>query len=157
MGVLHQLNYLGQHGVLANFGGAELEGPKFVDRRAEHQLSGFLVHRHTFAGQHGLVHGGDTLSHFAVNRYLLARPHRDYVSHLHGFHRHVDFLSVPNHTGGVGAQTDQPPDSFRSTASGAGFQVASQKNQGDDDCGRVEVDVPSDAALGQKLGGQRAK
>ena len=94
LGILYQLDDLGQGGILAHPGGLELESAGLVKGAADNLIAGLLFYRHALAGNHGLVDRRITFRDFAVHRDSLARTHYQNIVDLHLFGRNFQFLAV---------------------------------------------------------------
>ncbi len=90
LGLLHHLNYLGQHGVTTYLLGPELEATLLVDGTRKDFPAFAFFDGNGFAADHALVHEGAAAADRAVHGNPLAGPHQDYGSNLHL--RNGDFL-----------------------------------------------------------------
>ena len=142
LGLLHQPDDLGQHGVGADLGGAYPQRAGAVDGRPDHGVPGPFGDRHRLAGDHRLVHGGRAGQHHRVDRYLLAGAHDHLVADGHVLHRYLDLGAVAQHPGGARLQAEQRPDRLPGARLGPCLQQPAEQDQGQDDPDGLEVDLP---------------
>ncbi len=150
LGVLHQLDDLGQGGILTHFGRPEAERARLVDRRPDDLVSRLFGHWQTLSSDHTLVHRAATLSDHAIHRHLFAGPHDHYVAHQHLFHGDVHLLAIPYHSRRLGLQAHQLLDGLVGLAFGARLQHLAQQDEGDDDGRGVKVHLAQ--VLGEQSG-----
>src|SRR5262249_50240865 len=91
LGLLDKPHDLRERRVLADLRGFEDEAARLVQRGADDLLSGSLLDRQAFAGQHALVERRAALFDDTVYRHLLARADAYVIADLDRFDRNVLF------------------------------------------------------------------
>ncbi len=109
LGLLHELDDLGERRVGADLGRAVFEAAAPVDRRTDHRIAGLFRHRHGLAGQHGFVDLRLALEDFTVDRNLVAGPDHNHVVLEHVRGGNLDFVPVALHIGHRRRQVHQRP------------------------------------------------
>ena len=103
-------------------------------------VAGGFLHRHTLAGEGGLIHLGSAADYLAVHGDLLTGPHRQPVAHGHLLNGNLsDVAGVIQQVRRRWSQVHQPADGVGRAREGAGLQPSPQQHQRDDNGGHVEV------------------
>jgi DNA-binding FrmR family transcriptional regulator len=153
LGLLHELDDLGEHRVRTDLGGAEPEGTGLVDRGADDRLARSLRRRDGFAGDHGLVDRGSSVHDLPVDGDLLPRADRQDVADLHVLHGDLLLLATLYDARGLGLQADQLADRLAGAGLGAGLEQTAEQDQGEDHPHGFEVDLAK--VLGKQARGDR--
>ena len=157
LGLLDQLDDLGQGGVLADPDGPEAEAAPLVDRRPDDGVAGPLVDGQALAGDHGLVDGGPALDDDAVDRDGLAGPDDEDVADAHVFDRHLALAVGPDDAGRAGPQAHEAADGVGRPALGPGFEHPAEEDEDDDDRRGVEIDLGLDPGPAEEPGQDRRR
>ena len=103
LGLLHQADDLGQGGVVAHLGGAELKGAGGVEGGGIDGVARLLHHRHALPGEGGFIHPGAAGHHHAIHRHPGAGAQQQGVAHLNLLDGDFLFFPVHQQDGGLGA------------------------------------------------------
>ena len=139
LGVLHQLDDLGQGGVLPHPVGPHPQKASLVDGSPGHLIPRDLIHRHAFPGEHAFIHRRFPGEHHSVGGDLAPRLHQQHIPHLHLRQGDLFFLAIPLHQGGLGGKGHQSLDGFPGAPLGAVLHGLPQQHQGDDHGGAFKV------------------
>ena len=118
-GVFHQVQNLGDGGLLAAAGDLHPQKARLVDAAADDDVAGHHVPGHGFSGEGGGVQGGSALQHLSVQGDPLAGLDDDHVPHRHVLRVHLLNGTVLRfQVGGVGADVHQGGDGLAGLAHG---------------------------------------
>ena len=144
--LLHQPDDLCQKGLAADLCGREAETSPLVDGSGEHRVAGTFGRRDGFSGEHAFVDIRTALGYRSVHGDPFARTCEEQVAGAYLADRSFVLLSVRTDTDhGCGLQPHQFADGLRGVVAGAGFEQASQQDEGNDDARRLEIDVGMNA------------
>ena len=132
---------MGQSGVLPHPAGLKGKIARLVDGGGGHLVPRALVHGEGLAGEGRLVHGGGSLQDHAVHGNGLAGPDHHPLPHPDFLHGDLQFHSVPQDRGRLGGQIHQAGNGLGGLALGPGLQEFTQRDEGQDHPGRLEVQV----------------
>ncbi len=141
LGLLHHLDDLGEHGVLAHLGGLKGKSSRLVDGGTDHLIPRLLLHRDGFSCDHRLVHRGVPVSDNPIHGDLLPGPHYHEIPDRDFFHGDIHLLAFPHNPGCFRLQPDQFFDSLGGLTLGSRLEKATQEDKNDDGPGRVEIDL----------------
>ncbi len=133
LGVLDQLNNLGEHGIAANFGGFKDQPAVFVQGGAVKRGAGAFFHRQRLSGQHGLIHTGTALKHRAVHGDFFTRADHNHIPDDNIFGWDFRFHAGADDGSHLWLQIEQLANGFAGAAFGARFQELTQAHERDDD------------------------
>ncbi len=142
--LLHQPDDLCQHSGTAHAGCSHLEAPRHIERRPSHGVVAPLSNRHTLARQHTFVHATAAVEEHTVYRDFLTGAHDHHITHAHGVNRHIGFVAATQHAGSTRLQPHQCLDRRARLALGTRFKKLPYKNERNNQCRRLEVDVPTE-------------
>ena len=132
LGVLHQADDVGQHGVHPHGSDLQHHAAVAVDGATGQFVARILAHGQRLAGEHGFVHLGVALFQGAVHGKAFAGLDDDAVTHQHVGHGYVHLAVAPQPMRHVRTQSVQGANGGRGLAFGAGLQPLAQQHQGDD-------------------------
>ncbi|KJL42767.1 hypothetical protein RR49_00237 [Microbacterium ginsengisoli] len=137
--LLHQPGHPGQLRVRADPGELHQQPAAGVHRRADHLRAGGDFDGDGLAGQHRLVHRGDTLGDDTVGGDLLPRPHHhDVAGHQLG-DRDALLDTRAEDDGVFRAQLQQGAQSLPGLPLRAGLQVAAEEDEHRHQCGDLQI------------------
>ena len=142
MSVFNHLHDPGENRIGTDRAGTEAESAAAVERTANHIRTSGLFHGDRFAGDHAFIDKRAALAHRAIDRDPFAGTYEDQVALADLGQRHFDLCAVALNGGVLRLQPDQAFDRLAGAALGAGFQRATEQDQGDDDRGGLEIDGP---------------
>jgi hypothetical protein len=116
--LLHDLDYLRQHGIAAHFGRPEFKYAGFIDGGADDRVARLLFHGNALASDRFFIHPGITLDYIAVNRDFFARPDNNNITDLNRCNFDFHFLAVFDNGSLFGLESDQFFNGFTGPALG---------------------------------------
>ena len=149
---LTKLHDPSERGIAADAGGPHHEGAGRVEGRADDLGAGGHLDRHGLAGQHAGVDRGAALDDDAVDGHSLPRPDPQQVTDRHRLEGDVLVPPVGHAPGGLGPETQEPPDRLGRAGLGAMLEPPTEQDEPDDDRRRVEVGLRVQAGLVDDLG-----
>ena len=153
LGALHGGDDVRQRGAFAGGRHAHDEPAIQIHRAGVKFAAGFFVHRHRFAGEHGLVHGGIAFGHHAIHRHPVAGAQRDQIADFQfgdgnfnfGF-RISDFGLTKSGVAVCGARFSTIFQRARRAQAHAGLQPVAEADERDDGGGFHEIEMAAHAA-----------
>ena len=140
-GLVHQLNNLGEGGLVAHLVGPHLEITALVDGSADDLVSGLLVHGDALAGDGTLIQRAGAFQQHTVHRHTLACLDDQDVAFLHFFGGNDGFYTVPDHRSFFGGQIHQLIDGIRGAAFGPRLKELTQGDKGEDGARSLKIEV----------------
>ncbi len=138
-GLVNQADDAGKGGVLAHRAGLHHK-PTTGSRGSTRDLVALgLLHGKGLSRKGALVDRGRAFHKHAVDRHGLARAHDHTVAHLHVLGGHVDLLAIAQNARRLGRQVHERRDGVGSARLGAGLEVLTQVDQGQNHARRVKV------------------
>ena len=142
LGVFHQVDHLGQRGILANGTGFDVDEAIDVDRAGGDGIARAFGDGIALAGDKGFVHFGFAAHDLAVGGNAVARSAGDHIADGEFAAGAFGDAAVRlAHQRGVGLQVQQFLNGCRGAALGSRFEMFAEHHQGDDDRRCLEVEV----------------
>ena len=155
LGPTHEVHDPGERGIASDPGRPHHERAGRVEGRSDDLGAGGHLDRHGLAGQHAGVDRGAALDDDAVDGHPLPRPDAQQVTDRHRLERHVLFAPVGHAPGGLGPETQEPPDRPGRAGLGAMLEPPTEQDEPDDDRRRVEVGLRVQPGLVDDVGEER--
>ena len=142
VGVLDELDNLGERRVGTHTRGAEGKRARAVDRGRIDSVAGGLLHGNGFAGERAFVHGRAALEHHAVNGDGLAGAHTQHLAGQNGIDVDGGLAAVLCHDGrGLGCQVDERLDSAAGLGLAARLEVFAHGDERQDGASALKIQV----------------
>ena len=142
VGVLDELDNLGERRVGAHACGTEGKRAGAVDRGGVDGVAGGLFHRDGLAGERALVHGRAALEHHAIDGDGLAGAHAQDLAGKDGVDVHSGLAAVIGNDGrGLGRQVDERFDRAASLGFAARLEVFAHGDERQNCTGALKVQV----------------
>ena len=145
----HTADDVRQHGLATDGGDAHQQARLGVDGAACERGARGLAHGQGLASQQGFVHVAAAFDHDTIGGDALTGAHDQEVIDQHLLEGHLDLALWALAVHGVGSQGLEGADGGGGLTLGARLQGLAQQHQGDDDRGRLEIQ------LGGAVGGMR--
>ena len=142
VGVLDELDNLGERRVGAHTRGAEGKRTGAVDGGGADGVAGGLFHGDGLAGERALVHGRRALEYHAVDRDRLAGAHAQHLAGQNGVDVDGGFGTVVGNDGrGLGRQVDERLDGAAGLGFAARLEIFAHGDERQDGAGALKVQV----------------
>ena len=140
--VLHQMDHLGERGVLADRSGLDVDEAVDVDGASRDRIAWAFGDGIALAGDEGFVHVGLAAHDLAVGGDAVAWAAGDHIAdHEFAARAFLDAAVRQAHQRGVRLQIQQFLNGRRGAALGSRFEVLAEHHQGDDDRRRLEIEM----------------
>ena len=130
---------MGELRILADAGSPQLQHPIQILRGGIGAAARLFAPRHTLAGEHGFIHAGAALYHFAIDGNTFARAHDANIACLQLLNRHIQQLAVALDARRAWLHFDQRFNRNRGLTLSACLQEFAEQDQRDDGAGGFEV------------------
>ena len=141
LGTLHQCDDLAETGVLPHGSGFNLQHAGAVDSAAQHLVAHTARHRQALTGEDRLVQLAGAAHYSAIHRHPLTHQHPQPIAAQHLVDGDaLPVLATPD-GGGFRPQRHQFANGGLGAAAGSRLQQFSQRNQGNDDGARLEIEL----------------
>ena len=137
--LLYQADHLADGGISADPRGLTGQEAALVGGGGGDGATRPLVHRQTFAGEHGFIYGALALDYLAIHWDALPGTHQELVAYHHVLHWNLHLPSLPQDGGLLGGQIHEAADGVGGLALAVGFQGLAHGDKGQDHGGALKV------------------